>query len=59
MILGTTSDYNFICTFPSGNGYIDVVLTWKDDRSTKAQRFKLNPETSTKASLTIAFENET
>jgi hypothetical protein len=59
IILGTTPNYNLICTFPSENGYIDVVLTWKGDGFTKVPRFKLKPGAPTKASLSIAPENKT
>jgi hypothetical protein len=59
IILGTTFNCNLICTFPSGNGYIDVVLTWKGGGFAKVRRFKFDPEAPTKASLTIDPENET
>jgi hypothetical protein len=59
IILGTTHNYDLICTFPEGNGCFDVLLTWKNDGFTKVQSFKLDPEAPTKVSLTIATKNET
>jgi hypothetical protein len=59
IILGATPNCNLACKFPSGNGYIDVVLTWEDDGFTKIRRFKLDPEAPTKVSLIIAPKIET
>jgi hypothetical protein len=58
IVIGSTPNYNLICTFPSGNRYIDIVLTWKNDGSTKVRRFKLDSQAPTKVSLTIAPKNE-
>jgi hypothetical protein len=56
-IICSASNCNFICIFPSGNGYINVVLDLEDD-GFKVRRFKLDPEAPTKASLTLAPENK-
>jgi hypothetical protein len=62
IILGTTTpNGNFICTFPSGNGYIDVVFTWKDDEIKKVERFQLDPGAPKEVLLTTTTitKNET
>jgi hypothetical protein len=50
---------NLSFTFPSGNGYIDVVLAWLDGGFREVWKIKLDPEASTKIPLTMAPKNET
>jgi hypothetical protein len=43
------------CTFPKGNKYIDVELTWSGDGFTKVWKIKLDPGAPKEVSLTNIF----
>jgi hypothetical protein len=54
-IHNTALNYKLICTFPEGNGYINVALAWEDE----VRRFKLDPEVPTEVPLAIIPKTKT